>query len=72
MALNRQSDYIYYLKCKIKALLSRLDAFESGEKYRQMQEEHEHALRREERHSRELESKLADAHKENISIRKAW
>lgn len=72
MAVNRQSDYIYYLKCKMKALLSQVAAFKSGREYRQMQEEHGRALRREERRSRELEAKLADAHKENVSIRKAW
>ena len=65
-------DYYTYLQYKVKALKAENDAFKSGEKYLQMQEQRRKDIAYYERKLAELRRDLADAHKETITSRNIW
>ena len=59
-------------QCRIKALQKQVEAFESGEKYKLLSELRLTDARNYESKIHELELKLADAHKETITVRNNW
>ena len=63
---------ITYLEYQLQAKKALIDAFESGDKYVQMQEEYRNNLRHLERRIKNLEAKLESAYRSNIKMRKNW
>ena len=57
---------------RMKLLKDRVDAFESGEKYLRMKEEHRQAREADHRHMKRLEKEAADAHLEASRVRDKW
>ena len=60
------------LRIRLKAAEDKVKAFESGEKYVQMQEQSKAALRRQDARIRKLEKELGKAHAQTVSVRKIW
>ena len=65
-------EYISRLQYKVKALTTEVDAFKSGEKYAQMEEAHRKDNAYNASIIKELKRKLADAHKETVTVRNIW
>lgn len=65
-------DYYTYLQYKVKVLKAENEAFKSGEKYLQMQEQRRKDIAFYERKLAELRKELADAHKETVTSRNIW
>lgn len=64
----RESDLLF----RFKLLKDKLAAFESGEKYVRMKEEHAKEVASLKRRIRELEKEVAQAHEETVSVRNKW
>ncbi|MBR6230066.1 MAG: hypothetical protein IKQ97_10045 [Eubacterium sp.] len=60
------------LRFEIKALKDKLEAFESGEKYIQMEKEFLRCRNADARTIRRLKNELADARREMIHVRNLW
>lgn len=60
------------LRIRLKAAEDKVEAFESGEKYVQMQEQFKAAFRRQDARIRKLEKELGKAHAQTVSVRKIW
>lgn len=69
---NSVFERITYLEYQLQAKKALIDAFESGDKYVQMQEEYRNNLRHLERRIKNLEAKLESAYRSNIKMRKNW
>ncbi|MCC8127696.1 MAG: transposase [Clostridiales bacterium] len=64
----RTSDLLF----NIKLLKDKVTAFESGEKYQQIQKEHRRIVADRDRQIRQLKSELAEAHAETVDVRNRW
>lgn len=60
------------LRMRLKAAEEKVEAFESGEKYVQMQERFQAAFREQNARIRRLECELGRAHAQTVSVRKKW
>ena len=60
------------LRIRLKAAEDKVKAFESGEKYVQMQEQFKAAFRRQNARIRKLEGELGKAHAQTVNVRKIW
>lgn len=60
------------LQYKLKSLTSRVEAFESGEKYVKMRKESKQQLAAKDQEIKKLKLELANAHKETVSARNNW
>ena len=60
------------LRIRLKAAEDKVKAFESGEKYVQMQEQFKAAFREQNAIIRKLEDELGRAHAQTVSVRKIW
>lgn len=60
------------LRIRLKAAEDKVKAFETGEKYVQMQEQFKAAFRRQDARIRKLEGELGKAHAQTVSVRKIW
>lgn len=60
------------LRIRLKAAEDKVKAFESGEKYVQMQEQFKAASRRQNARIRKLEGELGKAHAQTVNVRKIW
>ena len=69
---NSVFERITYLEYQLQAKKALIDAFESGDKYVQMQEEYRNNLRHLERRIKNLEAKLESAYRSNIKMCKNW
>ena len=65
-------EHYTYLQYKVKALKAENDAFKSGKKYLQMQEQRQKEIAFYERKLAELRRALAEAHKETVTSRNIW
>lgn len=65
-------EYITTLEYRLKAAANEIAAFKSGEKYIQMEKYYLGIIRRLERRIKELESEVAKAHAETVSVRNLW
>lgn len=60
------------LRMRFKAVEEKVEAFESGEKYVQMQERFQATFREQNARIRRLECELGRAHAQTVSVRKKW
>ena len=60
------------LRIRLKTAEDKVKAFESGEKYVQMQEQFKAAFREQNARIRKLEEELGKAHAQTVSVRKIW
>lgn len=60
------------LRIRLKTAEDKVKAFESGEKYVQMQEQFKAAFRGQNARIRKLEEELGKAHAQTVSVRKIW
>ena len=70
--MSRVSEYIWYLKSKISIQERQLEAFRNGNKYVTMQNEYEAVCRGLNNKIRKLETRLADANAQIVTVRKNW
>ena len=70
--MNISFERVTTLEYRLKAAQAQINAFISGEKYVQMQQEFLRALRTEERRRKELEEEIARSHSETIAVRNQW
>ena len=70
--MNVSFEYITTLEYKLKSITAELQAFKSGEKYIQMETEHQKEVRFLNRKIRKLEEALYQAHRETITVRNQW
>lgn len=64
-------DYVT-LRCRLKALKAEVQAFKSGEKYRQIKLLHQKGIHAYERKAQKLQAELSRAHSKAINIRDQW
>ena len=64
----RESDLLF----RVKLLTDKVAAWESGEKYIKMQEEHRKETAAKDRRIKQLEKEIARAHAETINVRNKW
>jgi len=64
-------DYVT-LQCRLKALRAEVQAFKSGEKYKQMKTLHQKDVHAYERKVQKLQAELSRAHSAAIDIRDQW
>ena len=64
----RESDLLF----RVKLLKDKVAKWESGEKYRQMKEEHSRELAKKDQEIKKLEKELARSHAETIDVRNKW
>lgn len=69
---NSAFERITYLEYQLKAKKDIIAAFESGERYVKMQEEHCRIVRHLENRVRRLEAELEDSYRANTRMRKNW
>jgi hypothetical protein len=69
---NPVFEYVTNLQYKVKALSSKVNAFESGEKYVAMRSEVKKQLAAKDREIEKLKSELGAAHCETVTIRTNW
>ena len=69
---NSVFERITYLEYQLQAKKALIAAFESGDKYVQMQEEYRNNLRHLERRIKNLEAELESAYRSNTKMRKNW
>ena len=69
---NSAFERITYLEYQLQAKKALIAAFESGDKYVQMQEEYRNNLRHLERCIKNLEGELESAYHSNTKMRKNW
>lgn len=60
------------LRIRLKAAEDKVEAFESGEKYVQMQEQFKAVFRGQNARIRKLEEELGKAHAQTVNVRKIW
>lgn len=70
--MNTSFEYITSLEYRLKAAVTKVMAFESGEKYIQMKAEYLKELRHLERVVKGLEAALTTAHSDIVTIRNQW
>ena len=69
---NSAFERITYLEYQLQAKRALIAAFESGDKYVQMQEEYRNNLQQLERRIKKLEAELESAYRSNTKMRKNW
>jgi hypothetical protein len=69
---NRGYEWLTNLQYKVKILTSRINAFESGEKYTDMKAAFNAQLAEKDREIRKLKDELADANARNVTMRENW
>lgn len=70
--MNSNFEFTTNLQYKVKSLNSRVQAFESGDKYKSMRSEFEIQLSKKDREIRRLKAQLADAHCQIVTVRRNW
>ncbi len=60
------------LRMRLKAAENKVKAFESGEKYVQLQDRYKSILRERDQKIRRLEYELGKAHAQTVNVRKMW
>lgn len=70
--MNSSFEYITALEYRLKAAKNETAAFKSGEKYIQMEQHCRRTVRRLESRIKVLESELAKAHAETVTVRNYW
>lgn len=65
-------EQITTLQYKNKALSKQVEAFQNGEKYRQMEQDYKALLRFHHKEIKRLEYELSKAHSETVTVRKYW
>lgn len=70
--MNISFERVTILEYRLKAVEAQLRAFRSGEKYVQMEQEFQKALRAKDRRIHEQELELSRSHSETISVRNQW
>lgn len=69
---DSQYEIIATLQYRNKSLHAQLEAFKSGEKYKQMEEDYKSLLHTEESRIHELEVELSKAHAQTVDVRNKW
>lgn len=69
---NAVFEYVTNLQYKVKFLTSRVQSFESGEKYVSMRAEFERHLAAKDQKTKKLRLEIANARRETITVRKNW
>ena len=70
--MNSSFEYISTLQYRLKAANDKLGAFETGEKYVQMENNFWGIIRRLEARIKDLEAEVARAHAETVTVRNHW
>lgn len=70
--MNSPFEYITSLQYRFKAACTELEAFRSGKKYQDMEEQHQKTVRALERRIKELEKELAQSHRDIAVMREKW
>ena len=70
--MNSSFEYITSLQYRLRAADTELQAFRSGQKYLDMEEQHQKTVRALERRIKELEKELAQSRRDIVSIREKW
>lgn len=65
---EQNSAFQYQYRC----LKRQVEEFQSGEKYRKMEEEYKALVRRYNRETARLKKELSDAHRETVTVRRYW
>ena len=66
------SEYIWYLKFKIKGLERTVDSYRSGRKYVSLREEYESVIRKKNAEIERLKKELGEARAETVTVRNIW
>ncbi len=69
---NTAFKFMTNLQYKVKSLTSRIEAFESGEKYVKLHGEFKQQLAAKDREIKKLKLELGNAHKETVTVRNNW
>jgi len=69
---NSGYEWLWNLQYKVKNLSARVKAFESGEKYAEMEAAHKRQCSEKDRENRKLKAELADANARNVTMSKYW
>lgn len=69
---NAVFEYVTNLQYKVKSLASRVQLFESGEKYVSMHTEFERHLAAKDQKIKKLKLEITNAHRETVTVRKNW
>jgi hypothetical protein len=72
MAIGMNFEFISHLQYQVKALTSRIQCFESGEKYVSMRAECDRQLAAKDREIKRCKLEIADARREIVTIRNNW
>lgn len=67
--MNSSFEYITSLQYRLKAASTELEAFKSGRKYQDMEDQHQKAVRALERRIKELEKELAETRRDMAAAR---
>lgn len=70
--MNSSFEYTSSLQYRLKAANTELQAFRSGKKYLDMEEQYHKTVRALERRIKELEQELAKSHRDIVSVREKW
>ena len=70
--MNFKFDFITNLQYKVRSLVQRVEAFESGEKYAAMNAEFDRLLAQKDREVKKLKLELAQARSETVGVRNKW
>jgi hypothetical protein len=70
--MNSNFEFITNLQYKVKSLSARVQAFESGDKYKAMRLEFKIQLSEKDREIRRLKAELTDAHRHIVTVRQNW
>ena len=70
--MNSSFEYITSLQYRLKAASTELEAFKSGRKYQDMEDQHQKAVRALERRIKELEKELAETRRDMAAARENW
>lgn len=70
--MNSNFEFTTNLQYKVKSLSARVQAFESGDKYKAMQSEFKIQISKKNREIRRLKSELADVHCQIVTMRRNW
>ena len=70
--MNSSFGYTSSLQYRLRAANTELQAFRSGKKYLDMEEQYHKTIRALERRIKELEQELAQSHRDTVSIREKW
>ena len=72
MTIGANFGHITHLQYKVKSLTFQVESFKSGEKYVSMRSEFAKQLAAKDREIKKIESELADAHCETVTVRQNW